>query len=166
MDPVTAIVIAGGIAAASAGVSAAGAIQQNKAISKAKEANRNAANVQKGQLTDAAANERLKREQDAAKIRSRIALLSGETGIAPDAYSGLFQQNETDLASNLRILDQNLTNEQARVDSGLQVNLAELSSRQVNPLFATFGGALQGATTGLSIATMGQALADRQKAGG
>lgn len=153
-----AIPLAIGLGVAGLGMSAAQAIQQNRAINKAKEANRNAADVQKKQLVDVAAVEKAKREKEAAALRGRIAALSGESGIAIDAYSGLFQQVNTDLASNLDILTQNLTNEQARVESGLAANLAELNTRRVNPLFAGIQGGLQGAQTGLSIANLGSVL--------
>lgn len=142
------------LAVVGAALTAKQAIDQNRAINKSKDANRSATELQKKQLGDAAEVARAKREREAAYTRSRISLLSGETGLAPDAYSGLFQQNQTDLGLNLGLIDQSLTNDRARADAGLAVNFADLDARKSNPLFAAFQGGLQGASTGLSISNL------------
>ena len=147
---VGAALVLGGVGAVTSAVAAE---RQNDANSRARRSQQQAAAVQTQQLEDAAAVEREKRLQDQRRIAARLRVAAGESGLAlgSGTAEALQQQTQTDLSTNLGLIDQNLANQTLAVESGLEANLAALEAQEINPLIATFTGGLGGASTGLAI---------------
>lgn len=145
------ILAIGGLAGA--GISAASAIQQNRAAQRAKDAAGQAAAVQSRQVAAQADLERLKTLRRSAQVRARLRLAGAEAGLGDFGSIDLLeQQNALDTSLNLDILRQNERSLQARIGSELNVDMARLSSQYRNTILSSFEGALGGAQTGLSIA--------------
>lgn len=125
---------------------------QNAAISRAQASQVNAAAVQQEQLVEQAAVERRRIQNQTQQIEGRLRVAAGEAGVGlGGSTAALDRQAGIDQATNLTILDNNLENQQQRVTSGLEANLASLSANQQNPLLAGLVGGLGGLQTGLNI---------------
>jgi len=133
--------------------SVAQAIQQNDAAKKAESAQRRAAAVQQDQLRAAADVERTKRIEEQRRISARLRVAAGESGLSlgGGTVNALQFQTESDLETNLGLIDQNLDNQILAVQSGAEANIASLQSSVSNPLFAGLSGAIGGALTGLQL---------------
>ena len=127
---------------------------QNAAIRNAQASQGRAAAVQQEQLVEQAAVERRRIQNQTQQIEGRLRVAAGESGVGlGGSIEALGRQAQIDQATNLAILDSNLDNEQRRVQSGLEANLASLAAGQQNPLLAGLMGGLGGLQTGLSIAS-------------
>lgn len=142
-----------GLAIAGGAASVAGARQQNDAIQRSMNSQVNAATRQKQQLQDSAAVERQKIERRKQQMEGRIRVRAGEAGIGIEGGTtqALLRQADFDEGFNLGLLDRNLKNQFAAVDTGLEANLARLEAEETNPLLAAFTGVLGGLDAGLSI---------------
>lgn len=151
IDPISTGLV---IAAATAAVSGAGAIEQNRQANKREDAAKKAADVQTKQLRDQAQLEASKRSREARLIRGAI--------LARDSVAGdaLLNQVDADLGLNLDILGKNLNNSLGRVTSGLDADLASIQT--VNPLLSSFTGGLQGFGAGVGIGSAFQNYQTRQ----
>lgn len=146
------------LGAATAGI---GFIQQQKQASAAKRAQdsvRKGAEIQSSQLDAAAREQRLLRERQAAQARGRLSVNTAAAGISEADYANLYGQVETDLQENLSIIDTNLVNQKALVQTGAQADISRLDAQRGNPFLSAILGGLQGAQTGLSIASLGQSI--------
>jgi len=156
-----ALIIGAVSAAGTAGATIYGNAERNKATKRAQDATQKAADVQSRQLKERAAVEQDNAARQAAQVRSRIRALQAGAGFNQfDAYDPLQTQANFDAEFNRQTLDRNVSNELERVQSGLQVDLAQLSANRVNPLLSAFTGITQGLSTGLSIANAGVQLGD------
>lgn len=140
-------------AAAGAGVSAIQAQKQNKAISRAKEAQRTAAGVQEKQVAAQTANERRQLLLRQQQIEGSTAVAAGASGIDLGDFSPLNRQIETDAGLNLDILNQNLANTIASITSSLGANISGLNAQKSDIGLSAASGGIGGFTTGLSIGT-------------
>ncbi len=144
--------VAIGLAVASAAASTYGAIEQNQAVSRQKKAARQAADVQKKQLIDQASVEQFKRKNQAEQVLGRLRVSAAEAGVDfSGSYGQLETQAQIDQAINNAIAQRSLDNNTRRVQSDLQSALAGLASHEQNVILSSFQGAIQGASTGLSI---------------
>jgi len=150
------LVITAATAAGTGYVTYEQARQQNAAVKRSKASARNAAIVQARQLTQAAAIERQKRIDESERIRGRLRVASAAADVGLGAYDALDQQATVDAFENIQIVDQNLSTQTARVESGLAADLTALSNRTQNSVLAAFMGGMQGASTGLSIVSAAQ----------
>lgn len=151
-DPFTTALIIGGLTATTSAIQAE---RQNKATKRAAASQAESARIQTQQLRDSAAVERDKRIQEQRRISARLRVAAGESGLSLGSGTPLALQNQTqtDLNTNLGLLDQNLDSQILAVQSGAQANIHALEAQTINPLLATFTGGLSGASTGLSIGT-------------
>lgn len=149
--PALAIGLAAAGTAAGAGISLYQAQQQNKAIKKSKESNKQAAAVKSKQVAASAENERQKLLLRQERVRGAIAAAGGESGFSLDDFAPLLNQADTDTGLNLAALRQNLALDLQSIDSGLDVNLSILENQQQNALLGSITGGLGGFSTGLSI---------------
>ena len=88
----------------------------------------------------------------------QIGKLAAAAGISEADYANLYGQVETDLQENLSIIDTNLVNQKALVQTGAQADISRLDAQRGNPFLSAILGGLQGAQTGLSIASLGQSI--------
>lgn len=154
MDPGTAALLIAATTATSAGISLRNQQQQNRSARRAGDAAAEAASVQTKQIQDQASLEKMKLRNQAAMIRGRIRAAAAQAGFVNDGtFQTLDEQVTTDTNLNTQIIAQNARNNIARVQSGLQADLANLSSRISSPILSAFTGGLQGASAGLSIAS-------------
>ena len=136
MDGGASLAIMAAITAASTGVALKNQQQQNRAARRAGDAAAEAASVQSKQIQDQAAVEKAKLRNQAAMIRGRIRAAAASAGFVNDGtFQTLDEQVTTDTNLNTQIINQNVRNNIARVQSGLQ-----------------------GAATGLSIASNARSL--------
>jgi hypothetical protein len=175
MDPITPL-IGLGIAGASAVTTGIAQKQQNKALANAQTANQEAAaqsnldataaaKIQRQQLADQTALERMKAANDIAITRGRLRAVMADSGFGTGGSALAVQrQLAYDATLNDAILRQNLTNNVQRVDSGLvaQVNqttaqannvVQSLQSQKQNPFLTAFASGVGGLGTGLAIGT-------------
>lgn len=125
---------------------------QNKAIQRSMNSQAQAAGIQQEQLVEQAAVERRRIQNQTQQIEGRLRVAAGESGVGlGGSMEALGRQAQIDQATNLAILDSNLDNQQQRVQSGLEANLASLSAQTQNPLLAGLVGGINGLQTGLSI---------------
>ena len=147
------------LTAASAGVSMRNQQQQNRSARRAGDAAAEAASVQSKQIKNQATVEKAKLRNQAEMIRGRIRAAAASSGFVNDGtFQTLDEQVTTDTNLNTQIINQNVRNNIARVQSGLQADLASLSARISSPILSAFSGGLQGAATGLSIASSARSL--------
>jgi len=137
------------------GLGFAQAQQRNQALESSMNAQNRALGVQQQQLVDQTAIERQRIERQQQQIEGRIRVLAGESGIGTTSGTALAlqQQNEHDAGLNFAILDRNLRNNLAAVQTGAAANMQQLQSQAQNPLLSAFTGALTGMNSGLSIAS-------------
>ena len=148
------------IAAVGAGVAAAGAAKQNAAIRRSAAASNAAYATQAKQVSNQASVEQMKRQNEAARVagRLRVAAASAGVNIEGGSYADLVQQNNYDAGLNLAILNQNRSNEIARVQSGANAHLADLQGHLQSVLLSSLQGGVQGFSTGLQISNAAGAL--------
>lgn len=134
------------------GTSLAGAFSQNENIRKAGSANREAAILQYGQIDDAAALEVRKRANDTQRIRGRLRVLGGASGLSTDgSFAALDDQATRDQAISDAITKTNAYNAKLNIGSQLKAHLIEQYSRMGNPLLEGLQGGLSGYSAGTKI---------------
>lgn len=138
-------------AAAGAGVSAIQSQQQNKAIGRAKAAQREAASVQSRQVEQQAANERRQLLLRQERIRGAAAVSAGATGVDLGDFDQVIGQTTIDTGLNLSVIDQNLRSSLDAITSNLNATNAGLNAQRSNIGLSALSGGLSGFTTGLSI---------------
>jgi hypothetical protein len=154
-----------GLAAASAGGSAASAVlsanAQKDNIEAQQRANRAAAIEQSKQLTSQAALERQKRAIERARQVGAIRVASGEAGLSiSGSFEALQRQALIDEQIDRKILATNLNNAIKRVSSGAaQSNLA-LGGQRTNAVMAGITGGLTGFDAGLRIGSSVNTVTD------
>lgn len=147
-DPVTVGLMVGGV---QAGLSAAQAVSNNKAVRRSGQIANENAQIQGKALKDQAEIERLKREQEATQIAGRLRVLAADSG--GGAFEDLMRQNEVDTTLNQQILDQNLVSSTKSVNSNLRATIASLSTRMQSPFFSAAQGGMSGFSTGLQVSS-------------
>lgn len=154
------VALAIGGAAAGGYTSYESARRQNAASKASQRAARRGAAVQERQLSVQTQAEERRRLLEQQRTAARIRVLSAESGFSPESgdVASLLQQADTDAAANADILRGNLSNNLARVRSGLDADLVSLQARIQNSLLAGFTGSMQGAGVGLQIGQAGQVL--------
>lgn len=132
---------------------AAAAKMQNDATKRSIAAAQRAAKVQAVQVNKQARVESLKAAVETEQVRGRIRVAAAAAGIPVEgsSYETLMNQNDYNDAFNQSLIEQNRKANVARVISGGQANMAELSSRFQNVLIAGFQGGLSGLSAGLAI---------------
>ena len=158
------------IVAAALGLGAAGAVggfalnsaqanDRNEALAASAASRTQANEIQIRQLRSQTQQQKFELRRAAAQIEGRleVAAAANGTGIG-GTYQSLLLQNDIDLRRNLRIADQNLSRQQNFAQTGLSNDLAQLDAQTQSPVLAGLSGALNGLTTGLSLATSGGQL--------
>lgn len=140
-------------AALSLVATAAAAKMQNDAVRRSMRSAQQAAKVQAVQVNKQAKVESLKATVETEKVRGRIRVAAAAAGIPIEgsSYESLLNQSDYNDAFNQSIIEENRKANVARVVSGGQANMAELSSRFQNVLIAGFQGGLSGLSAGLAI---------------
>lgn len=134
------------------GTSLVGALSQNENIRRAGSANIDATNLQYGQIDQAAALEIQKRANDTQRIRGRLRVLGGSSGLSTDgSFQALDDQATRDQAISDAITKTNAYNAKLNAGSALKAHLIEQYSRMSNPLLDAFQGGLQGYGAGVKI---------------
>lgn len=142
-----------------AATSAVGASARNRAIAASMQSQRSAMATQQRQVQQSAAVERAKQIQQAQQIAGRLRVAAGESGVGMGgSMAALLRQTDLDAGMNLAILDQNLANQLAAIRTSGMAHMQQTASQAQNPLLAGIGGGLQGLSTGLSVASLGQQL--------
>lgn len=140
------------IGAASAGATAYTARQQNKAAKRAMLSAQQAAALTGKQVSKSAALEQQKNRIRSQQVIGRLRVAAAESGLAEDgSFLDLIEQADIDTAINTAVIEENRKNQLLRVQSGLEADFAQLSSRIVSPILAGFQGGLSGAQSGLAI---------------
>lgn len=112
---------------------------------------REAANAQRRQLATRALADTNERVREAQAVEGRIRVASAEAGSGlGGSFLALTRQSDIDANRDRIAISTNLGNSAAAIESGYDATTSRLS-QTANPLLAAFSGALQGATTGLSI---------------
>lgn len=150
-------------AALSLVATAAAAKMQNDSVRRSMRSAQQAAKVQAVQVNKQAKVESLKATVETEKVRGRIRVAAAAAGIPIEgsSYESLLNQSDYNDAFNQSIIEENRKANVARVVSGGQANMAELSSRFQNVLIAGFQGGLSGLSAGLAIEGM---MKERNKA--
>jgi hypothetical protein len=145
----TAALIIGGISASAA---AAQANSQNKANKASVNSAARGRDAQLSQTADAIQLEKMKRLNQAAAIRARLAVTSIERGVGTGGSVAALDANEAYNAElDSSILDTNQRNTNALIDSQTESQFASIMARNVSPLLAAFSGGFSGISAGLNI---------------
>jgi hypothetical protein len=153
MDPATIAAVSAIAAGIQVGTSVAGAASQNRAIKKSQTQAQQAAAVRSRQLSQQAAVEMMKREQESQRVKAaiRAAAAGAGAGFEGSSFAQLSTQAEIDRTVNQQIADTDLGFTLNRVSSDLSANLSSLESQRQNMLVAGLTGAAQGVQTGLNF---------------
>jgi len=144
-----------------AGVSSfAAAQQQNSANRRAAASAREGAAAQTQQLIDATAAERRKQIVASQQLTGKLRAAASESGGVGGSFEALLQQNALDTLTNDRTIVANYNANGQRIRSGLNADLASISSRNRNTIFDTFMGAAGGAQAGLQLGGLYQSITD------
>lgn len=148
---IASLVIGGATAATTGYMSYEAARRQNAAIRKGQEHAKRAAELQRQQVSQAAAIERQKHIDEAQRVtgRIRVAAASADVGLA--SFEGLETQAMIDAGKNIRIIDTNQANAIRRIESGYQADFDRLNANISNSILQAFMGGMQGYATGLQI---------------
>lgn len=149
MGPETAIALG----VVQAGLTAAGAIQQNNAVkrslaSSARSAASNAAQIRDQSRLEAS---KTQREADRARARARVLLASSGRTDGDLSAIDILSQASFDEAMNLSIIDQNRANAVRSNASAAEAQQASIASQYQNPILATLQGMIGGVQTGLLL---------------
>jgi len=153
LDPVSALVIGGGMAAAQGGLSIAQASARNSALSRsAASANANA-RTELEQQNRVAGIQTTRARQNAARVRGLITVAAASRGVGAGGSVAALERNvDQDTALNQYAIDTNHYGAGQRVLAQLANVNQNLANEGQNPLLSGVTGALQGFSTGLSIA--------------
>lgn len=154
------IALAVGGAAAGGYTSYESARKQNAAAKASARAAKTGAAVQERQLTVQTQAEQRRRLLEKQRTMARIRVLGAESGFAAESgdIESLLDQADFDSSTNAEILRGNLSNNLARVRSGLDADLSSLRARIQNSLLSGLTGSLSGAAAGLQIGQAGQQI--------
>lgn len=148
------VVTAVGAAGTSAYAANQASRRQNRVAKAVQESTARAAEIQSRQLKAAAALEKQKQVAAAERVRGRIRVAAAAAGFEDvGSYEAFLRQSQYDTALNTTVIDQNLGNTLARVVSGRDAGLAEIGGRFTSPVLAAFNGGVDGARSGLAIAS-------------
>lgn len=134
-----------------AATSVLGAQSQNDAARKSMRSVNRALTTQTQQTQASAALERAKRINEARRIRGRLTVAAGDMGTTIASLGNLDRQIDADSLLDQAIISTNERNQIAAIRSAAQAQMVELAARQRNLVLSGLSGALQGASTGLSI---------------
>jgi hypothetical protein len=114
-----------------------------------------AAAIQMRQLGQQTAMEKQNEIRRTEQVIGRLRVARGEASglsLGSGSTNALIRQATFDAGSNLDILDRNLANNYAAVQSGTEAQLIQTAAMRQSPILAAFNAALGSASTGLSIA--------------
>jgi hypothetical protein len=152
MDGGLTAALAIGAMAASAGAAGAQANAQNKATRRSMASAARGRDVLIEQTADAVQLEKLKRMNQMAAIRARLAVTAIERGVGTGGSVAALHANEAYNAElDASIIDSNQRNTLGRIESETEAQFAALAGRTVSPLLAAFNGGLNGLAAGLNI---------------
>ena len=139
-------------AAATTALSVAQARQQSAAARKSQEAAAEQLQARRKDLARRAQIQKKAVRRQGAQLRGRARVaFAGESG----TESQLIRQIDADTGLNISILDANRLSQAAESLSIFNAQVSQLESRKISPVIAGFTGALEGISTGLSIANAG-----------
>lgn len=135
-----------------AGLAIDSANRQNDAIARSMRSSVSSGRATMDQLAEAAAQKRQQRVREAQRVSGRIRAALADSGTGFGGSAGdLEAQAAIDAGTDLSAISANYSAEALRVRSGVAANLQSLEAQTQNPLLAGLGGALSGASTGLSL---------------
>lgn len=142
--------IAVGVGAVAMGTMAyAGARSKNAAVRTSMNSANRAAAITLRQQSLAIAVQKQKQIDESQRIIGRLRVAAGTAGVSN--YGAGERTATLDAGENLALIDANLATDQAATKSQLAAQQAGLKAQQVNALFATIQGAIQGAQAGYSV---------------
>ena len=133
---------------------------QNAATRASMQSSRESAAVQQKQLLEQTSAERRKRIVESQQTTGRLRAAAAEAGGLSGSFLALTQQNAFDTQLNDQNLLTSYANNSERIRTGLNADLASLSSRQQNLLLSTFMGTAQGTSAGLGLGQGYQSIRD------
>jgi hypothetical protein len=148
-DTADALPIGGGVVGGA--LSAAGALQQNRAVKSSYSSLGRAYTAEKEQTNSAAALEATKLSRTHDQVLGRLRVREADSGAAGGSFAALETGAAIDAAINQNINETNRVNQQKFLASQYVANATRILSQKTNVPLAVVQGVLQGAGTGLQI---------------
>lgn len=147
------------VAAGLAGLSAASASSQNRALGTTQRNATASADAQAKALADGRAVDQLRKRQQIDQLRSKIAATAAENGVGFGGNTAMLDAAAAASgAIDASTIDTNYQNNIDAVRLGLQSQINQLQSQKRSPGAAFLTGGLQGYSTGLGILQATQVL--------
>lgn len=145
--------IAGSVLAVYQGaLSTYGAIEKNKSVKRSMNSALYATQIGLNQTDEAAELERRRIANEASLVRSRIRVLTGESGFSGNgSFADLDRAVAIDEQLNLAISKRNQFNQRQLLVSRLDSQLSQFAAEHASPILAGITGSLNGFMSGMSM---------------
>lgn len=144
--------IAIAVTAVSAGLAVVQAQQQNKAVKRSIQSQRQAATVQSHQVQEQARVRAQQRLADLHRTQGALRVSGAAAGVGTgSSYAQLEDAAALGAALDTNIIGRNATNNLTAIASDASARIAQLNASRVNPLLAGLAGGMKGYAAGSSM---------------